>query len=65
VLVTTEAVHDGGRDAILAVLRELSDQIPAVLGGMAQTAVLDVQDSTSERAAYVGDGRLRPRADRE
>lgn len=50
VLVTTEAIHESGRDAVLAVLQEISGQIADQLNGTVQTAVLDARHPLSKRA---------------
>ena len=44
-LITTEAVHPGARETVEAVLSELGDRIPALLGGAVRTEVF-----TGERA---------------
>jgi DNA/RNA-binding domain of Phe-tRNA-synthetase-like protein len=49
VLVTTEAVHRTGRDAVCRVLDELSARIPEMLGGTATVAILDSEDPESAR----------------
>lgn len=48
-LLTTEAVHAGGRAPVLAVLQDISEQIVGLLGGTAQTAILDAGNPATER----------------
>ena len=48
-LITTEAVHASGRDAVEGVLAELSERIPALLGGTLRYEVLDREHAVSER----------------
>ncbi len=48
-LITTEAVHVSGRDAVEGVLAELCEWIPVVLGGSLQRDVLNAEHPVSER----------------
>ncbi len=48
-LITTEAVHASGRGAVDGVLAELSERIPALLGGTVRHEVLDAGHPMSER----------------
>jgi DNA/RNA-binding domain of Phe-tRNA-synthetase-like protein len=53
VLITTEAVHDTGRDAVEAAVTELCETIHEVLGGSIQADILDSEHPFSERVVRV------------
>ena len=50
-LLTTEAVHESGRESVVGVLNELSERIPEFVGGSLRSAILDNERMSCAREA--------------